>query len=552
METTRPIATLDFETDPFKHGRIVKPFAWDFFDGQTHHTYWGNDCVNQLMLFLDSLVEDYIIYAHNGGNFDFMFMLRRICGKMLLINNRIVKAGVGKHEIRDSFAILPVALSTYSKLEIDYKKLEMSVRGLHQTEIVTYLHYDTKALHELVSRYRAVFGNALTMAGAAYKKLQEFHPTEKMTENTDAYYRRFYFGGRVECFERGIIRAPVKIYDVNGMYQDAMRCYLHPISESGYSTAKIARKTCFVDVEGESFGAFPVRNPETGGIDFPHGRGTFSPSIHEYEAAIETGLFKPKKIIAAWNFDKRITFQEFIDNYYHLKVQAETDKEPALRIFWKGVMCSSYGKFAQDPRKFCDYEIREIKDGTPNGKLCICSFVGEHEGSNRVDKQEISTGCTCGGWSFTLCNEDEGWRVWTKPSPSFQRTYYNVATAASITGAARSILLRGIASSKRPLYCDTDSLICEELGRDQRIDAKELGAWKFEHDGDLVAICGKKTYAVFDKGECIKLASKGAKLTPRDVMRIARGRTVVYKQPAPRFKLDGSVRFIERRIRATR
>lgn len=543
MEDTRPIATLDFETDPFKHGRIVKPFAWDFFDGQTHHTYWGDDCVNQLMLFLDSLTEVYIIYAHNGGNFDFMFMLRRICGKMLLINNRIVKARVGRHEIRDSFAILPVALATYSKLEINYQKLEQSVRVQHQAEIVEYLRYDTKALHELVSRYRAVFGNALTMAGAAAKKLKELHEYEKMNENTDAFYRGFYFGGRVECFERGIIKAPVKIYDVNSMYPDAMRRFLHPVSESGYSTSKIARKTCFVDIEGESFGAFPVRNLETGGIDFPHGRGTFHTTIHEYEAALETGLFKPRKVLAAWNFDKRICFEEFIETYYQLRLEADAAGDVAHKLFWKLVMNSAYGKFAQDPRKFCDYEIREIVNGPPNGKICDCSIVNNMGGSDR---------CTCNGWSFTLCNEDEGWRVWTKPSPAFQRTYYNVATAASITGAARSILLRGIASSKRPLYCDTDSLICESLGTDQHVDPKELGAWKFEHDGDLVAICGKKTYAVFDKGECIKLASKGAKLTPRDVMRIARGRTVVYKQPAPRFKLDGSVRFIERRIRATR
>ena len=46
------IAVLDFETDSFKHGRIPEPFAADFYDGETHHVFWGRDCVEQLSEFL--------------------------------------------------------------------------------------------------------------------------------------------------------------------------------------------------------------------------------------------------------------------------------------------------------------------------------------------------------------------------------------------------------------------------------------------------------------------------------------------------------------------
>ena len=83
------------------------------------------------------------------------------------------------------------------------------------------------------------------------------------------------------------------------------------------------------------------------------------------------------------------------------------------------------------------------------------------------------------------------------------------------------------------------------------MDASTLGAWKTEAEGDLVAICGKKLYAVFADGVCIKKAHKGARLTGEEILRIAKGGTIVYNNPAPAFKLDGSTVFTSRTIRST-
>ena len=38
----------------------------------------------------------------------------------------------------------------------------------------------------------------------------------------------------------------------------------------------------------------------------------------------------------------------------------------------------------------------------------------------------------------------------------------------------------------------------------------ELGAWKLESHGDLIAIAGKKMYDCFDGDKCVKKATKGA------------------------------------------
>ena len=130
-----------------------------------------------------------------------------------------------------------------------------------------------------------------------------------------------------------------------------------------------------------------------------------------------------------------------------------------------------------------------------------------------------------------------------------------MATAASITGAARANLLRNLALSKRPIYCDTDSIICE--GFRGELDETRLGGWKLEAEGDRAAIAGKKLYTVFDSAELkdtgasIKLASKGVRLTPREIVAVCNGDEVTYRNPVPSFKLDGSAEFITRRINKT-
>jgi hypothetical protein len=64
------------------------------------------------------------------------------------------------------------------------------------------------------------------------------------------------------------------------------------------------------------------------------------------------------------------------------------------------------------------------------------------------------------GWTQHSKNGD--FCIWERPSPR-RGGFYNIATAASITGAARANLLRNLSLSDRPIYCDTDSIICEDF-----------------------------------------------------------------------------------------
>ena len=69
----RLLATIDLETDPFQHGRLPKPFLSGFDDGNRVVEFWGDDCILRLVEFLATLEDPYIIYAHNGGKFDFFY-----------------------------------------------------------------------------------------------------------------------------------------------------------------------------------------------------------------------------------------------------------------------------------------------------------------------------------------------------------------------------------------------------------------------------------------------------------------------------------------------
>ena len=515
----QPIYTLDIETDPFAHGVIPKPFAIGFYDGETFTHFWGAGCIQKMRDHVESLPAG-IIYLHNGGKFDLYYLLDWLTGDTKIINGRIVlshmRAVKGLHELRDSYAIMPFKLKQYKKDDIDYNLLKRECRDANRDEIVSYLKGDCVYLHELCLIFLENFGLRLTIGSAAMNELKEYHSFERLLPEQDADIRsNFYFGGRVQCFKKGIINKPLKIYDVNSMYPFAMRNYMHPVSMPYGESKKICSDTCFVVCEGRNYGAFPIR--EKLGIRFDVEDGVFAVSIHEWKAAVNLGLFEPRKIIRCLNFRDRSTFKNFVDAFYDERKKATDSGDTTRAKLLKYVLNSSYGKFGQNPTNFFDYKITSHRE------------------------ELISHGWECDEilWDFDII-------VWRKKSKN--QLLHNIATAASVTGAARAILMEAIANSTNPVYCDTDSLICEELNGVEK-DASKLGAWKLEGEGNRAAIGGKKLYAIFDGENCIKLASKGVRLEPSQIVDICNGAVIEYVKESPSYKLSGAHTFIKRKVR---
>ena len=162
------ILAADCETDPFKIGRIPKPFIWACYD-----IYTGRyETFGSATLFVD-FVRDRrcTVYFHNGGKFDGHYLRPYFNSdqELLIINGRIARFDIGDAEFRDSYNLIPVALGKYQKETIDYSIMEEDVRGLpeNRTIIERYLKSDCVNLATLLRAYFERYGKGLTQAGAA-------------------------------------------------------------------------------------------------------------------------------------------------------------------------------------------------------------------------------------------------------------------------------------------------------------------------------------------------------------------------------------------------
>ncbi len=565
-ETSKAIATFDTETDPFEYGVAVLPFTCclalldsavplpdrDAFDYVTvgdkcfaYKEFWGDDCIEQYFDWIGDLEGEYLIYTHNGGNFDFYFMLDFIDrgSAPFIINGRLAKLFMQGQEYRDSYALIPVALATYQKTEIDYENFKRPIRDKYKSDILSYQRDDCFFLYDLVTEAHTMFGDKLTMASIALPMLRSFHGFEAMRESVDADMRPYYFGGRCECFEVGELKGDWKIYDVNSMYPHVMADCLHPISSQPRFGDRIDDRTDFAFIRAFSDGALPVRG-ENGSLSFPTGNGDYYASIHEINAGLETGTLRISKVYRTVHFDQKTSFANFVNHFYNMRLEAKAKGDKIRLLYYKLVLNSSYGKLAQDPRRYENYNFDPEK--MPRPLRC-------NECTQEQPKNERCIECREGftspnGWYPHTIRGNE--IIYARPSTYLAaRGFYNVATAASITGAARAYLLRGIRSASRPIYVDTDSIVCERL--EQELDDSKLGAWKLEATGDTACIAGKKLYAIFNGNEPIKHASKGVKLSPQEIARVCAGETLEYSHPVPKFKLNGDIEFTQRNIRTT-
>lgn len=555
MVSLKHFATWDIETDPFKAGREIRPFMWDFFNGKQHVTDWNKfdeeGCMLRFALFLESLTEPHIIYAHNGGKFDFLFLYRHFKScKLFVIGTRIVSMQIGIHELRDSYAAVPVPLRKFLKEDIDYNKLESDLRYSHAAEIIRYQKVDTESLFTLMVGYWEEFGDCKTMASAAMKKFQQHATFDRMSEMQDRIYRQYYFGGRVECFRKGVVKDSLNLYDVNSMYPAVMGSHQHPTSIKGHVGKDVTEQTSFLQVVGQpigNIGPFAVRSKD-GGISFPREAGTFNTSIHEFKIAMQYGLFRLHRIVKTYNFKEHQNFAPFVTHYFEKRKLAEAAKDKARNLFYKLVPNSSYGKFAQNPSRFREYQIVVPPDDL-DGEKCLCAKV-----------------CACKGWRIESRDTFSGIEIWTRRSTkNRKRGLFNVAIGASITGAARSVLLEALCKSEAPVYCDTDSITCRST---EVSKGNSLGQWKHDAAGHTMGIGGKKMYCLLNDdspakeddlplvfvpghGYAVKMASKGARLSASEIWKVANGGKVTFANQAPSMRFFSHQSFLVRNIQAT-
>lgn len=339
----KKIGTCDCETDPFSHGRIPKPFIWGYYDGRDYLIF---DSTQEFVEFVRN--KRIVLYAHNGGKFDFMYLLSFVGEtKAQIINGRIVSMKLGECELVDSFAAVPQGLGSIKKDHIEYWKMEANCRKQYMPEIIEYMRGDCVYLYELMEAYRNAAGTKKTIASNALAHARKLGINPGTTNfRFDENYRPFYFGGRTECFKPGIWEN-ISVFDIRSSYPTAMQEY-HPTGANftrqsnlnGLSEEEINR--AFIVIECFADGCFPLRTKGTEGLRFPSEKNTYHVTGWEYNAAKQLGLIEDENILSVRYTDEKITFKEYVQHWFEYKSRHNKKTQPIEYTIGKIMMNSLY------------------------------------------------------------------------------------------------------------------------------------------------------------------------------------------------------------------
>ena len=526
------------ETDPFKQGRVPRPFIWGLYDGAKDFYQEFATAADVVAYLSDKRV---IVYAHNGGKFDYHYLRDFINSDELLmvINGRLARFKIGEAEFRDSINILVNPLRAFAKEEIDYRKLEADVRDQHMDEIRRYLKSDCVNLWDTIKAYNDKYGRSLTQAGAAMRYWRQRYkvPMRRQTLAQSEYYRDFYYGGRVQCFASGHAVAPFHVVDINSAYPYAMT-FKHPISPAGVLENHLPAGEekigpCLIRLHAIARGCFPLRD-ESGALFFPHDERVvreYAVTGWELIAALEHDAVRIVSIDEIRRFIHCVDFSGYVGHFYSERKKARAVGDRVNDVFAKLFLNSLYGKFAANGAKYREFVIASDDS--------YKRWVNPKERFEKLkdwghDRHLLTRGLS-----------DE----------KIASSFYNVATAASITGFVRAHLFKAMQRCSGLLYCDTDSIAAKDISSLPL--GPELGQWKHELVCTEYAIAGKKTYAFKGKKpgsdtEEWKTACKGVRLSWQDLVKVAQGERVTFSPEVPTysFQRDEPI-FIEREVKNT-
>jgi hypothetical protein len=362
-------------------------------------------------------------------------------------------------------------------------------------------------------------------------------------------YKPYYYGGRVQCFQEGVARRPFKVIDINSAYPYAMLSR-HPISSEGIQMDHLPPEgeldRCLITLRCSARNCFPWREEKTGSLYFPDDDRTireYTITGYEFMAALKHDAIKHTTIERVHYFTEMVDFKQFILENWERRADAAARGDEALKLIVKLLMNSLYGKFSSDYSKYHDYLLAtddSLWDWSLKGFSRDKNFAKDRYLMKRSIEQQLING------------EETG-----------KSRYYNIVTAASITGLVRAMIFEAMQVCSGLIYCDTDSLAAQDVSRCKI--GNELGEWKIEGEFDYFAIAGKKTYAFHKDGEPFtdeldekneykywKLASKGVDLSPSELIQVATGHTIKYSPLVPTYSVKRETpMYVSRDVRKT-
>ena len=235
-----------------------------------------------------------------------------------------------------------------------------------------------------------------------------------------------------------------------------------------------------------------------------HGSGEFYFLLEElefYKKIYDIEITEIKYLYA-----RCFTFlKPFIDEYYHLKSEADANGQAALKTTYKLLLNSLYGSFA----KKAIYPMGIWMEKRFYDKLKEQELDGLYDEKNKKWIPKTFKHSNIPGMDL-FCVEME-----KEEKP---KSFPNMLIGATITAYSRLKLLNAIfeIGIEKFVYCDTDSIFClgkkENLPSSIKLDDYELGAWKVEFEFNKGKILGAKRYVFENENHKTKSATSGIKL----------------------------------------
>lgn len=330
-----------------------------YTDGE-YNVLKGRFCVRD---YLYSLIESNFkgtIFAHNGGKYDFLFLMKWLKKEKIAYNyifpenqGRIIKLTVQNNRkenitFKDSYMFFQDSLDNlmFKFYGIRKREVEYTIEFYteHEEESLEYLQDDCMYLSDILTKFKDKFtlGNSLSVAGLSFRILRKDYKQEMFFLKNDPI-RHDYYGGRVEIFKSNQVTPEVYHYDVNSLYPYAMSLIDFPKMIVMENDNKIDKKGLYLvdlKVKNKQIAPLPVKSHE--GIVYPSGKiknyWLDYDSIINYSEDIEI-LNVYCKLAFYYTFDIR----DFLFDYYDKK----KNNFEGLETFWKYILNSCYGKFSQ-------------------------------------------------------------------------------------------------------------------------------------------------------------------------------------------------------------
>lgn len=373
--TPKPFIAADTETEGLGGRLIIGGYAKSDDPDAEITTFTTAD--EWLAEILNEKNEGYIWYVHNGGEYDFKYLipaLRAFQERVTTMTTRVIMSGqriIGykitfrKHtyELRDSYALMPESLENltsilcpmFHKKDIGLK--EGVIFDRHNTVHMDYFRTDILGLLHAVEAFRNIvwdiFGVPLGWTAPATAMMAWRHtlPAERFhwrqNRHAEAFFREAYYGGLVFLTDHEE-RENCTSVDFNSMYPSVMREYGVPTGSAIHTTYRDDQYAGIYQVRAHIPEDFPftmIPHREGNTVTWPTGDFIAYASRHEMQFAEQYGAVF--EVIHGYNFQQEeFIFTEFIDLCEEQRIAAKgTGIDKVVKIMQNGL----YGKFGSRP-----------------------------------------------------------------------------------------------------------------------------------------------------------------------------------------------------------